>query len=58
MEKAEDWDEDLKIYFCRRRPVKEEGDILLMVREEVNDLGQKPPIHVTVPTEKKNDNTD
>ena len=24
-----------------------------MVREEVNDLGQKPPIHVTVPTEKK-----
>ena len=35
-----------------------EGDILLMVREEVNDLGQKPPIHVTVPTEKKNDSTD
>ena len=45
--------------FCRGvRPVKEEGDILLMVREEVNDLGQTPPIHVTVPTEKKNDSTD
>ena len=58
MEKAEDLDEDLKIYCCSRRLVKEEGDILLMVREEVNDLGQKPPIHVTVPTEKKNDNTD
>ena len=58
MEKAEDWDEDLKIYCCRRRPVKEAGDILLMVREEVNHLGQKPPIHVTVPTEKKSDSTD
>lgn len=58
MEQAEDWDEYFKIYCRRRRPVKGEGDILLMVREEVNDLGQKPPIHVTVPTEKKNDSTD
>ena len=37
VEQAEDWDEDYKIYCCRRRPAKEEGDILLMVREEVND---------------------
>ena len=58
VEQAEDWDEDYKIYCCRRRPVKEAGDILLMVREEVNDKGQTPPIHVTVPTEKKNDSTD
>ena len=58
MEQAEDWDEYFKIYCRRRRLVKGEKDILLMVREEVNDLGQKPPIHVTVPTEKKNDSTD
>ena len=34
---AKDWDEDYKIHCRRRGPVKEEGDILLMVREEVND---------------------
>ena len=58
VEQAEDWDEDYKIYCCRRGPVKEEGDILLMVREEVNDKGQTPPIQVTVPTEQKKDSTD
>ena len=58
MEQAEDWDENFKIDCCRRGPVKEEGDILLMVREEVNDKGQTPPIHVTVPTQQKTDNTD
>ena len=58
MEQAEDWDENFKIYCCRRGPVKEEGDILLMVREEVNDKRQTPPIHVTVPTQQKNDSTD
>ena len=58
MEQAEDWDENFKIYCCRRGLVKEEGDILLMVREEVNDKGQTPPIHVTVPTQQKTDSTD
>ena len=37
VEQAKDWDEDYKIHCCRRGPVKEEGDILLMVREDVND---------------------
>ena len=37
VEKAEDSDEDYKIHCCRRGPVKEEGNILLMVREEVSD---------------------
>ena len=37
VEQAKDWVEDYKIHCCRRGPVKEEGDILLMVREDVND---------------------
>ena len=37
VEQAEDWDEDYRIHCCRRRPVKEEGDILLMAREQVID---------------------
>ena len=39
VEQAEDWDEDYRIHCCRRRPVKEEGDILLMAREQVIDWG-------------------
>ena len=58
VEQAKDWVEDYKIHCCRRGPVKEEGDILLIAREEVNDKGQTPPIHVTVPTEQRKDSTD
>ena len=55
VEQAEAWEEDYKIYCCRRRESpREEGNIGLMEKEEAN-ADESPAADVPDPLEKKLD---
>lgn len=55
VEQAEAWEEDYKIYCCRRRESpREEGNIGLMEKEEANE-DESPAADIPDPLEKKLD---